>query len=152
MAAPAAPAGGMPAPLGGDSPATTPTGTARSGGGDADADGREQHSSDADGQAPAEPDRRAVASRLLMLLDDVDLPVLVLGDDRPVEVVRGLHLAVHLLDRLVVGDSRVDVVVRPHDHEQRVVLLLGHGPLPGSISSDAVTVIPGRPAGVTRRE
>jgi hypothetical protein len=64
MAAPPAPAPAMPMPTGGNRTATTPT-----------------------GQAPAEPDGRAVAGRLLVLLDDVDLSVLVLGDDGRVEIV-----------------------------------------------------------------
>jgi hypothetical protein len=38
--------------------------------GDADADGREQESDDIHGQAPAEPDGRAVAGRLFVLLSD----------------------------------------------------------------------------------
>src|SRR4051794_8954548 len=96
-----------------------------------DADGREQQRGDADGQAPSQADRCAVAGRLFVLPDDAHLAVLTLGDHRGVEVVRGLHLAVEGLHRLVVGEGRGDVVVGRRDDVQHVVLVLGHVLLPG---------------------
>src|SRR4051794_20029237 len=54
-------------------------------------------------QSPPEPVRGAVPRRLLVLLDDLDLAVLVAGDDRRVEVVRGLDLVVERLHGLVVA-------------------------------------------------
>jgi hypothetical protein len=45
-------------------------------------------------QSPAEPVCRAVARRLLVLLDDVHLAVLVTGDDGRIEVMRRPDLVV----------------------------------------------------------
>src|SRR3954447_23496025 len=111
MTAPAPPAVTMPMPAGGA---------------EAEAARGEQRGDDADGQPPAEAHRRTVTSRLLVLLHDVDLAVVVLADDGRVEVAGGLDLAVELLDRLVVGDRGVDVVVGGADDVQGVLVLLGH--------------------------
>jgi hypothetical protein len=55
--------------------------------------------------------RGPVARRLLVLLDDLDLALFVLGDHRRVELVRALDLVVEGFDCLVVLDRRVNTVV-----------------------------------------
>ena len=90
--------------------------------------GREQGGHRACGEAPAEAVGCPVARRLLVLLDDRDLPVVALGDDRRVEVVRGLDLVVERLHGFVVAHRLVHAGVR-RGGDEKGVWLIGHGNL-----------------------
>ena len=69
-------------------------------------------------EAAADPG--ALPQRLLVLLDDLDLALVVLGDDRSVEGVDQVLVVVQRLDRLVVGLGVVQRSVRRGERGERV--------------------------------
>src|SRR6185437_2542782 len=109
-----------------------------------DPDRREQGRDRSRREPPAEPVDRAVASRLLVLLDDLGLAVLALLDHGGVEVVGCFHLVVERLDRLVVDDRLVDTVVGRGGYEQGV-WLIGHRGLLIAGLARRVSRLRGRP-------
>ena len=85
-----------------------------------DADGREQRDHGARGEPPRQAHGGAVLRRLVVPAHDLHLARRVLRDHGGVEVVRRRHVAIRDLDRLIVRERVLDVVVGRGQHVQRL--------------------------------